>query len=756
MELQVLQQQLKEVQKKNNGFKLSERTIVDLIQKIMKRGKVKLNFTLNGKEYVTNEKVLKEIQDHVKSHQGIISKIELNKLIDISSNVIENNLDYLIKTLKGINTLQIIEGKVVSKAYLNRIKDDINQLLEDNQGCIQLSELSTLFDFSTNFMKKFISDLISNGEIKATLYPTRILTEEFLSNQKSKIRPILIASTQPIPLLVFVEQYGVDETIVPELIRECIKDGIKGTFNNNIFEPMVYTQFQSQFLHGTLSQNNYVEYSKINKIGIKDHKAFIKSNVKDGVFLSDCFIDTSLKARFETTFYDNHFKGKVTNYNSILDFELSEDDCSTLLSSINFDSSTISIIDSNIIPLSFVSEFIKTVDEKLSAEAVGQYNSYIEKIKEKEKKRKLQEEQQQKEKESEKKKGGKKSNNNKKDTQNNNDDDDKAELTEIFKKSVKLELKARLNYDEMNNAEQTLDEIFQKLILSKIELEFKRKLQEMLKSKKSNNATVNNTENADSQKSGISIEAQIEADFSEVKILQKTYITLESMSNDPQYTNAIKALATQYCKSNLTNLFKNIIIKQFSHMKIKLDPSKLASHNSRKDLLSSSVTGIDEEVGGVLLQLNDYIQSKNVNGFLSCFEKNVKNLAVSIIYNDKKREKSLIEKFNSINKQKLDKDFSILGKTTEIKDYNQACINICERLLIDKLYFVQLPNEAWSFSVLFNIIKGISKDSSVFNEKIILLVQKISEILALKEVEFDKQLSDLVNLLLEFKTQYLS
>jgi hypothetical protein len=73
LDLKSLQNQLKDIQKKPKEYKLSERTIVDIVSKIAERGNLKLHYTQNGKEYVTDMKILKEIQDEVKLHQGIIT-----------------------------------------------------------------------------------------------------------------------------------------------------------------------------------------------------------------------------------------------------------------------------------------------------------------------------------------------------------------------------------------------------------------------------------------------------------------------------------------------------------------------------------------------------------------------------------------------------------------------------------------------------------------------------------------------------------
>jgi len=151
-ELQALQKKFMEIQKSGGGFKLSERTIVDIIQKILDRKKVKLVFTTNGKEFVAEEKISKEILDEVKRNQGRVSKIELIKLLDVPANIIDSKLKDLLLRDKSLN---LIEGSLLTNYYLDNMCTEINESLKYT-GCITVSDLSSKFDLSIDFVKRFI------------------------------------------------------------------------------------------------------------------------------------------------------------------------------------------------------------------------------------------------------------------------------------------------------------------------------------------------------------------------------------------------------------------------------------------------------------------------------------------------------------------------------------------------------------------------------------------------------------------------
>ena len=59
-DIAALQKKFMELQNNKSSFKLSERTVVDIIQKILDRNKIKIIFSNNGKDFVTEEKISKE------------------------------------------------------------------------------------------------------------------------------------------------------------------------------------------------------------------------------------------------------------------------------------------------------------------------------------------------------------------------------------------------------------------------------------------------------------------------------------------------------------------------------------------------------------------------------------------------------------------------------------------------------------------------------------------------------------------------
>lgn len=823
MDLKSLQKQLQQVQSKSSTFKLSERTVVEVLKKVINNRKLKINFTNNGREYVTNEKLQVEMQNLVKLNKGCISKLELSNQLDVQSNVFELQLNnFIISSSKSKNYLQIIEEKLVSVSYLNSMTEKINNLLEEHNGILEISELSFIFDFSSNFIKNFLTDKTNNKEIKANLFATRLLTDNYIELQKNKIRPILIASIQPISINTIVEEFKLDDNIVNDLIKSLIVDegitlktnskgkpkkkefnqlmlkdkiGIRGVLSNGIFEPLIYSKLQLEFLKGNLSQNSYIEFSKLLKIGIKDPKQYILTNIensKEGIFLNDLFIDKSLKTRFETLFYDNFFSNKITNINSLFDIDLSEDDCVKILESIKFETKNeAEVVNKNIIPIKLINTFLDDLKSLINEEALHYYEEYMEKLREIDKKRKQFEDQLLKEKEKDEKKKGKKGNNSKKNKNtslvdledelfftNNKKSYNVQTISESFKETLMIEFKQKLlaiqscsitNIDNNNKSKNqtlllnnnlqdcdlnepidTLEFLLDNFIIPQVNNEYNKVLNNMVENKKKSYGK----NKYDEEDDAVDINKKLANNFCELKFYSKSLNYIEKLSNNKtniNLSNSIKAFYTSFSKIQLNSLLKDILKKQFIHMKLKLDYNKLGSYNFRKELIENNLSGIDNEIANIMTQLNEYIQSKNINGFLSLIEKNIKILPFSINNLDKKKEKALELEFKNRLDDNSSKHDKVLWKSTQKMDLNEVIVDLCCKMVVENNnLYLPLPNETWSISVYLNLFEEMKKELNL-NETGVSLIKSANEILSSKESEYEKRIEELYNIASKLK-----
>jgi hypothetical protein len=765
-ELKNLQKKFMEIQKSGGRVKLSERTVVDIIHKVMNRNKIKINFTTNGKEYVTNEKIAKEISDEILRNKGRISKTILQNKIEIPSNIIETQINILFSKDKNLN---LIEENIVTNYYLENMAREINDNLL-NSGSLLISEISTMYDFSINFFKKFLSEKTGeNKVIKGKLYPNRILTNDYINSQIKKIRPILIGSIIPVSLQYMIDTYKIDEFIINDVIQKLIDDKvIRGKVNSNIYEPSIFEESKISYIGGCLSQNNYLEYNSLKNIGIKNPKEFlrnlanenkIKINSDSLIFLQDFVITDSLKNTFEYQFLENYSKNISFNLNNIFLFEVSDADIFTLLDKIKIKTNTLILLNLNLIPLNFIKDFTEEISPLIKEEASKQYNNYINKIKEKEKKLQLQE----KEKEEELKtnninnKGGKakkgkkttkknnvntndseeeddyinKNNNTKdkdmdkdKDINNNNISLSNTMITQIYTKLTKLN-----NLDDLFNSEETMKILFDKYIKENLNKYYSVCINEFISinNSKTKSGTVNDPK---------SLLNQIELEYFDLKLMQKAIDNLNKLNTGKDYQQGIKAIIAHLCKKDAVNLFKNILTYQLIHMKSKVDLNKINQSNDRKEIINSI---IDSDIKEIFNKLNENISNKNLTEFMNLLTSSTKDLAISLAPFDKKKEKNLNEKYYSEFSKNLEEKKHLVQKGFK-KDFINFVIDFGLLQLLNKNYFMKLPYENWVISVLSNLYDEKSLDGDLFK----VFLTNTAKYVSMSDDDFSANLNDVI------------
>ena len=341
--------------------------------------------------------------------------------------------------------LILIEGNLVTNVYLDNVCEEINDMLVQ-QGNLLIAEIANKFNLSIEFFKNFLLRKVGSV-IKAELHGTRLFTNNYIISQISKIKPVLIASTFPVSLKFIVDEYKVDDFIIDDLTKKILNSGVvKGKLSSGIFEPEIYFDCQASFVKGSLSQNNYIEYSKLNNIGIKDPRSFLREVLKgdNGLFLKDYYISSNMIILFEGIFFENFQKKMSTDITQVFPFEINDEDIYSLLQYLKIENDKIILINQNIIPKVKVNQIVDNITPMIKDESSKHYNLYITKKNEKEKK-KREEEKKQREEEAavanDKKGAKKKPEKAKKKGKNIEDADDDEKLENYLKISDNVKIK---------------------------------------------------------------------------------------------------------------------------------------------------------------------------------------------------------------------------------------------------------------------------------------------------------------------------
>ena len=736
MDLNDAKRRFLEIQGQQSSFKLSDRTVVEIINKIANRGKIKLLHTITGKEYVVDGKINVEILDQIKRHKRI-STNEISKNLELPINIIEKKTEEVLNKNKNLIS---VDGKIMTNDYLNKITNEIINIIT-RKGSATIADLSNKFELSIDFMKKLLRDKVNDSSIKnAKLYPSRIITDYYIELQKKKIRPALIASITPINVSQIISKYDIDEMLINDIIDDLIKKGeLKGEFRSNQYESSLYSSSQDEYLKGELLQNNYIDYSKLKNIGInQDGEEYLKNlaesdkDFSDGVFLQDYLISSVLKGNFEEILNDNLNKNLPTNYNSIFFFDIDNNDSNTLLESIGFNPLDFIYLNNNLIPNSMIDNFVDENKENLKEIASQVYNVYIEKI---EKIKKEKEKEKEDEKEDKKKSKKRRKDKKLKEQNEENDIEIDAELKKKDIEQFKNKLLSNTSYDDLNKKNETLTEIFDNKILPKLNKIFSSNVNLFIKEKK-------NTSTITDPKSLIS---NIESNYLYLKLLKKDLESLSSIGKGEEFQKSIKAIIAYFSKKEMTNLLKDILIYQIIHMKLQLNINKINTHNERNSIIAVFP---DDDMIDLFNNLNDFCQNKNLNKFIDLLTDNEKNIAISLPIYDKKSEKEQIEKFNKeiylIINDKIEKIDKL-----NFKNYLDLFCAVCNYALSKKGFHLKLPSEQWVINVYFRLME----ENALGYSDIVKFIDKINNIInnpkdkSKPEDNFDDNIEELSELL---------
>jgi hypothetical protein len=149
--LEELQKQFLQVQEETSTFRLSELNVIELVNYLIKTNRLKnVLFTLDGKEYVTEEQVRKEILEVLFLSGGRINRANLPELLNLDFIHIENICNRIVEEDRSIT---IVQGEIITDDYLDSVCEEVNELLQES-GHIFLGDLTKRLILPSDFIQQ--------------------------------------------------------------------------------------------------------------------------------------------------------------------------------------------------------------------------------------------------------------------------------------------------------------------------------------------------------------------------------------------------------------------------------------------------------------------------------------------------------------------------------------------------------------------------------------------------------------------------
>lgn len=313
---------------------MSERNCIEVVSLLLEKGLLELVFTTDGKEYLTNDHLRREIEDELYVNGGRINLVELSKSLCVDLQKIQPVAE---KLANEDSKVTLILGQLISSDYVIRIASEINERLNQN-GEVNVSELTGAYDLPSDFLlhevvEKNLGRIIFGKQDSSN--PRLLYTSAFISRCKSKIRGALAGVTKPTPITALISQTGVQERIFFSLTNDVSQTG---TFTSRStagsYIPHIYTKTQSEFVRNFFKQNGYLEYESVSALGVgSDPKPFIQKQLSTEklTFLNKCVVGQRIIDQVESTLEESIATNSFLDICTILPSVIGDQDIEKLI-----------------------------------------------------------------------------------------------------------------------------------------------------------------------------------------------------------------------------------------------------------------------------------------------------------------------------------------------------------------------------------------------------------------------------------------
>lgn len=333
-EIKKLAAEFQRVQLSDAVLKLSERNCIEIVRKLIKQNKLDVIFTTDGKEYITPEHLLSEVETELYANNGRIYLHELsaNLLVDIS--LIEQKATELTKRSPG--RIALVLGQLITNDYKDQLAVEINEKLQI-KGTITIAEIIKFCDLPPDFIQSIL-----NSRLKTTIKgvqdpnnPQTYFTEHYLDQFRSRMTGALNAITKPTTISQILSTFKFPSKIFTTIAQELVKERrVRGHFtaysNNGLFVPETYSKIQSDYVESFLKQNRYIEHDALSRIGITDVKNYFKK-CDNLIGLKSCLVDRSIYKQIESGVEDALLEEYLVDLYTIAPSVLNEDDFAVLI-----------------------------------------------------------------------------------------------------------------------------------------------------------------------------------------------------------------------------------------------------------------------------------------------------------------------------------------------------------------------------------------------------------------------------------------
>ncbi|XP_042955861.1 E3 UFM1-protein ligase 1 homolog isoform X2 [Carya illinoinensis] len=304
-ELLELQRQFEFAQQVKSSIRLSDRNVVELVQKLQELRIIdfELLHTVSGKEYITPEQLRHEIVAEIKK-LGRVSLIDIADTTGVDLYHVEKQAQCVVS---NDLSLMLIQGEIISQSYWDSVAEEINERLQECSQ-IALAELAAQLQVGSELITSVLEPRLGTV-VKGRLEGGQLYTPAYVARVSAMVRGSARGITVPTNLSVswsslqklLYEMDGasgvaIDISFFQSLFNGLVKEGeVLGSLRAGVhWIPNVFAIAQKECVDSFFSQNSFISYEALRKLGIPQPVPFLQSRYPEGMPLVTAFVHPSL------------------------------------------------------------------------------------------------------------------------------------------------------------------------------------------------------------------------------------------------------------------------------------------------------------------------------------------------------------------------------------------------------------------------------------------------------------------------------
>ncbi|XP_034221127.1 E3 UFM1-protein ligase 1 homolog isoform X2 [Prunus dulcis] len=342
-ELLELQRQFEFAQQAKSSIRLSDRNVVELVQKLQELHIIdfELLHTVSGKEYITPDQLRHEILAEV-SKLGRVSVIDLADTTGVDLYHVEKQAQRIVSDDPG---LMLIQGEIISQSYWDSVAEEVNDRLQECSQ-IALAELAAQLHVSSEMVASVLEPRLGTV-VKGRLEGGQLYTPAYVARVTAMVRGAARGITVPTNLSVLwsslqqllqemdgASGVAVEGSFFQSLFNGLVKEGeILGSLRAGVhWTPNVFASAQKESIDSFFSQNSFISYEVLHKLRIPQPIQFLQSRYPEGMPLVTTFVHPSMIEMLDAAAEDALERSSWIDSLSILPMSFGSQDASKLLS----------------------------------------------------------------------------------------------------------------------------------------------------------------------------------------------------------------------------------------------------------------------------------------------------------------------------------------------------------------------------------------------------------------------------------------